>query len=131
MKRSNILLIALVLALGFSSSAYAGEGSHMEDGSMKAGKGEVAIDGYCPVCITMGKYVKGDPQFSTEYKGKVYYFPGFDQQKMFINDPETYIAKLEMKYQDLKKQTEGSGMIKDSYKGSGMMKDSNMKEGSY
>ena len=119
MKRSNILLIALVFALGFSfsSSSYAAEGSHMDtDGShMEMGKTDVAIDGYCPVCITKGKYMKGNPKFSTEYKGKVYYFPGFDQQKMFVNDPEAYIQNLEKKYMDLKMQSEGSPKAEGSH----------------
>jgi YHS domain-containing protein len=129
--------LSLFIALAFALSSgvvysFAAEGSHMEgdmmDGShMEAGKADVAIDGYCPVCITKGKYVKGSPKFSTEYKGKVYYFPGFDQQKMFINDPETYIMDLEKKYQDLKKQAEGSPMMKDSP----MKKDSSMPEGSH
>jgi YHS domain-containing protein len=123
------LFVALIFALSSGVvSSFAEEGSHMDmDGShMDKDMGGVSIDGYCPVCITKGKYVKGSPKFSTEYKGKVYYFPGFDQQKMFINDPETYIMDVEKKYQDLKKQAEGS-MMKDS----SMKKGSSMPEGSH
>ncbi len=105
MKKLSVFLIALVfvLSLGFISSSYAAEGSHME-----GSHGKVAIDGHCPVCIIGGKVVDGNKNFATEYKGKVYYFVGFDQQKMFINDPEKYIANLEKKYQDLKTKGEGS-----------------------
>lgn len=112
------LFVALIFALSFGvGSSFAAEGSHMDmDGShMEMGKADVAIDGYCPVCITKGKYMKGNPKFSTEYKGKVYYFPGFDQQKVFINDPEAYVADLEKKYQDLKMQAEGSHMEEGSH----------------
>lgn len=112
------LFVALIFALSFGvASSFAAEGSHMDmDGShMETGNASVAIDGYCPVCITKGKYMKGNPKFSTEYKGKVYYFPGFDQQKMFINDPEAYIQNLEKKYMDLKMQSEGSHKAEGSH----------------
>ena len=116
MKKAGVILIALVfvLSLGFISSSYAAEGSYMEGSHMEGSQGKVAIDGHCPVCIIGGKVVDGNKNFATEYKGKVYYFVGFDQQKMFINDPETYIANLEKKYQDLKRQAEGSHMDEGS-----------------
>jgi YHS domain-containing protein len=119
MKRISLsLLVALIFALSSGVvSSFVAEGSHMDmDGShMEEGKAMVAIDGFCPVCITKGKYMKGNPKFSTEYKGKVYYFPGFDQQKMFINDPEDYIQNLEKKYMDLKMQAEGSPKAEGSH----------------
>lgn len=118
MKKLSIFLIALVFALSFGlvSSSYAAEGSHMMEGShMEGGHGAAAIDGHCPVCIVKGKIVDGNSNFATEYKGKLYYFVGFDQQKMFINDPETYIANLEKKYSDLKAKGEGSHMAEESH----------------
>ncbi len=102
--------VAFILALSSGVvSSFAAEGSHMDDSQMQAGRADAAIDGYCPVCITKGKYMKGNPKFSTEYKGKVYYFPGFDQQKMFLNDPEAYIQNLDEKYKKLKMGAEGQG----------------------
>ncbi|MGE0267913.1 MAG: hypothetical protein AB7S78_05620 [Candidatus Omnitrophota bacterium] len=119
MKRVGLsIFVALIFALSSGVvSSFAAEGSHMDmDGShMEMGKADVAIDGYCPVCITKGKYMKGNPKFSTEYKGKVYYFPGFDQQKMFVNDPEAYIQNLEKKFMDLKMQSEGSPKAEGSH----------------
>ena len=110
------LFVALIFALNSGVvSSFAAEGSHMDGSHMEEGKADVAIDGYCPVCITKGKYMKGNPKFSTGYKGKVYYFPGFDQQKMFINDPEAYIQNLEKKYMDLKMQSEGSPKAEGSH----------------
>ena len=119
MKRVCLFLfVALIFALSSGVVlSFAAEGSHMDmDGShMEAGMADVAIDGFCPVCITKGKYMKGNPKFSTEYNGKVYYFPGFDQQKMFIDDPEVYIQDLEKKYMDLKMQAEGSHKAEGSH----------------
>lgn len=117
MKRIGLsLFVALIFALSSGVvSSFAAEGSHMEGSNMEMDKVDVAIDGYCPVCITKGKYMKGNPKFSTEYNGKVYYFPGFDQQKMFINDPEAYIQNLEKKYMDLKMQSEGSHKAEGSH----------------
>lgn len=115
MKRLSVFLIALVLSFGLVSSSYAAEGSHMEDSHMEGSYDAAAIDGHCPVCIIKGKIVQGKSNFATEYEGKLYYFVGFDQQKMFINDPETYIANLEKKYSDLKAKGEGSHMAEGSH----------------
>lgn len=110
MKRTILtLFVASMVALSFGViSSFAAEGSHMEGSHMDVAQADVAIDGHCPVCIIGGKVVGGNKNFATEYKGKAYYFVGFDQQKMFINDPEKYIANLEEKYQDLKTKSEGS-----------------------
>jgi len=117
MRKFKIVLtvLACVLSLGLAANSFASEGNQMKGRAMADEKASAGIDGYCPVCITNGKYIKGNPNFSTEYKGKTYYFPGFDQQKMFINDPETYITGLEKKYQELKEQSKEADMPKGSY----------------
>ncbi|PIQ90016.1 MAG: hypothetical protein COV72_00090 [Candidatus Omnitrophica bacterium CG11_big_fil_rev_8_21_14_0_20_42_13] len=118
MRKLRIVLtvFACVLSLSLVANTFASEGNQMKGSAMADEKASVAIDGYCPVCITNGMYVKGSPKFSTEYKGKIYHFPGFDQQKMFINDPDTYIAGLEKKYKELKEQSKGSDMQKGPHK---------------
>ena len=56
------LFVALIFALSFCIvSSFAAEGSHMDGSQMEASKADVAIDGFCPVCITKGKYMKGNP----------------------------------------------------------------------
>ena len=96
------------------------EGSHMEE------KGDVAIKGYCPVCvINMGVKVKGSDHFVTEYKGKVYKFVSIDQQKMFLADPEKYVKDLDAKFMAIK----DDGMMKKD--GKMMMDESHMEEGSH
>ncbi len=112
------LLVAFIFGLSSGVvSSFAAEGSHMEmDGShmemdasrMDAGKADVAIDGYCPVAISKGMYVKGDEQYSTEYNGKTYYFVGSRPLEIFMNDPESYLQDLERKYEQLKMQSGGS-----------------------
>ena len=96
MKRLSMLLIALVFGLSFGliSSSYAAP--------------KAAIYVYCPVFITKVMYGKGNSNFVTEYEGKAYYFAGLDQQRIFINDPETYTANLEKKYYHLKMKAEGA-----------------------
>jgi len=120
MKKLKIVLTILACVLSFSPAAntFASEGNQMKGSPMMEEKGSIGIDGHCPVCISKGMVVKGSPKFSTEYKGKVYYFPGFEQQKMFINDPETYLANLEKKYKELKEQSMGSEKGSGAYKGS-------------
>jgi len=113
-KISLTLFAALALALSSASGiSFAERGSHMEGHDMK-GHGEVAIDGHCPVCVTKGKVVMGSKNFATEYNGKVYYFPGIEQQKMFVNNPEAYLDGVKEKYKELKMKSGGSGM-KGSY----------------
>ena len=75
----------------------------MKGGTMMADnmKPQVAISGYCPVCLMHGKLNKGMDNFTTEYKGKVYKFTGIDMQKMFLKNPEKYTKDLDMKYKQM------------------------------
>ena len=116
MRKSFIMfsVLACVLSFSLAVNSFASEGNQMKGSPMMEEKGDVGIDGHCPVCISKGMVVKGSPKFSTEYKGKIYYFPGFEQQKTFINDPEAYIAGLEKKYKELKEKSKGSEMQKGS-----------------
>lgn len=66
-------------------------------------KTETAIGGFCPVCVIKGMAMKGSDNFVTVYKGKLYKFAGFEQQKMFLDNPEMFTNGLEEKYEQLKK----------------------------
>ena len=120
MKKLTVFLIAMLFVanVNLATNAFASRGNQMK-GSPAAQKAEtVAMNGYCPVCITKGKYVQGTSKFSTAYKGKIYHFPGFKQQKAFINDPENYLQNVEEKYKKLKGQAAHKGSDKGSSKGS-------------
>lgn len=97
MKKFSIFLIALSFALSVIvvSNSY-------------ADKNKVAIDGYCPVCVSQGMPMKGNHKFVTEYRGKLYMFAGFKQQKMFFNNPESYVDRLDAKYKQLMGNSKGS-----------------------
>jgi len=71
-------------------------GSAGRSGSRKASsKNLIALEGYCPVCIIdMKKWVRGVPQYQAKYDGKTYYFPGTEQQKVFLADPAKYVPAL-------------------------------------
>lgn len=61
---------------------------------------DLALGGNCAVCrVEMGREVKGKPEFATHYNGLRYLFPGGEQRKMFLANPQKYAAK----------PTEGSG----------------------
>ena len=58
-------------------------------------KGDLALEGYCPVCIiAMKKWVRGKSEHQTTYDGKTYYFPSEKQKKMFLADPAKYVPAL-------------------------------------
>jgi len=122
--KTKLLLTAVMVtaALTFSSHSVRAEGAEGSHGMMMDEKAEkasgTAIHGYCPVCVINGMKVKGKDNFTTEYKGKVYKFASIDQQKMFLADPEKYVADLEAKFHALK----DDGMMK---------KDGKMMEGSH
>lgn len=103
----NVLsLLALILGVLFVVPAVS-RADMMDKGRDKMGtestKAETAINGFCPVCVIHGMAMKGSDHFVTEYKGKLYKFVGFKEQKMFIEDPEQYIKDLDVKFQELKK----------------------------
>jgi YHS domain-containing protein len=120
--KTKLLLTAVMAsaALTFSPHTVMAVGMEDSQGMMMDDKGhgmtETAIHGFCPVCVINGMKMKGKDNFTTEYNGKVYKFVGIDQQKMFINDPEKYVADLDTKFNALKDE----GMMK---KDRGMMEE--------
>jgi len=105
MKKLKVLSIVFLMAMGFIafSPAYLYAQDNAIIGDIKDdSKVEVAIDGFCPVCVLSGEKVKGNDHFITEYKGKIYKFVGMTQQKEFLEDPEKYATDLDAKFQQLK-----------------------------
>ena len=109
--KSKVVLTAVMLTtvLSFTPNmarAEKMEGSHgmmMEEEGQ--GSSKVAIHGFCPVCVINGMKVKGSDNFTTEYKGKVYKFPSIEQQRIFLADPEKYVADLDAKFMALKEKS--------------------------
>jgi len=118
---------AIVMASGHDSGMKKGSPGHIEEGKQKQMKGspskkddtETALSGYCPVCLLDDALVEGKSNFVTEYKGKVYRFAGFEQQKKFLDDPEKYIQGAKKKLNELINKVK-----KGTYKGSGGYKGS-------
>ena len=81
MKKTSALLLVLLLAVTSTSFVLAGDHA----------SGDVALGGYCPVAYAaMGKAVKGDPKFASEYEGTTYYLANGKAKKMFDKAPQDY-----------------------------------------
>ena len=122
MKKSLLLILVIVFTCSnvFAYVGYRGRTRKpmARKKSVEIAKPKVALEGACAVCVYSGKMMKGNDNFVTMYKGKLYKFPGMKQQKAFLNNPEKYVAGIEGKYKKLKKKgskREKSGM----YEGSG------------
>jgi len=82
-QRTMALALALVLGIAAASLVAAGEYT----------TGDVALGGYCPVAYAaMGKAVKGNSQFASEYQGKTYALANGEAKKMFDKAPEDYVV---------------------------------------
>jgi len=104
---SSVLGAAALLIAG-SSSSWAQSGSRapvrqparsaVVDGSGSAARGQatdVALSGYCPVCITAGKeWVKGSTAFQAQFDGDTYLFPSGEQKATFLQDPSAFVPAL-------------------------------------
>jgi len=56
---------------------------------------EPAIQGYSPVSyFTQGVAERGDPEFATEYEGRLYYMTSAEQLRAFREDPEKFVPAL-------------------------------------
>ncbi|TWU06130.1 hypothetical protein [Stieleria varia] len=94
--------VAIITSFSMVSLASAQSGTRAVPQSGKvAGSGttsptsSVGLQGYCPVCvIEMKKWMKGSTQFSAQYDGKTYLFPGEEQRQMFLKSPEKYTPAL-------------------------------------
>lgn len=109
MQKISKVIAGIVLSTGLMGNVYAADmmkdSGMMKDDAMMADNGMMktneAIGGFCPVCVIHGKMMKGSDNFVTLYQGKIYKFPGIEQQKMFLEDPQAYTKDLEMKYKAL------------------------------
>lgn len=96
-----ISMLALCLSFTTLATCFAQSGTKSPPstgGTMIQGSGtvasqsQVAMSGYCPVCIIeMKKWVQGNPKFSVSQDGKTYLFPGEEQRQMFLANPGKYI----------------------------------------
>jgi len=80
---------------GSDNSPHAPRGSDNSPQYSQAPGQNVALEGYCPVCVVeMKKWVRGDARFAARFDGRVYYFPGEEQQQMFLANPVKYTPVL-------------------------------------
>jgi len=81
-------VIVLFISLGFVLTAQAQDN--------KSRKEIIELGGSCPVAyLMMGKDMKGDAKFASEYDGKTYYLANADAKKMFDADPKKYLPKYD------------------------------------
>lgn len=77
------------------SKAAPAAGSQVRGSGTTASQSQVALNGYCSVCVLeMKKWVKGDPRFSVTQDGKTYLFPGEEQRQMFLKNPNKYTPAM-------------------------------------
>lgn len=81
---------------------------------------KLGLEGYCPVCVVVGKgWVKGDPQFQSQYDGVNYLFPSADVKQMFDAEPARFTPALGgdcvVCLQDLRKRIPGSLQFSSLY----------------
>jgi YHS domain-containing protein len=49
------------------------------------------LDGFCPVSLCeREQWVKGDPRFGANHRGRIYLFAGAEEQRKFFQDPDKY-----------------------------------------
>lgn len=100
--RMAFLLIAVISVAAVPAGSAVGQsGSKNPAASQRAAvtgqqsPAELAMGGYCPVCIIENKqWVKGDRQFQVTYDGKTYLFPGKEKRAMFAANPAKYVPAL-------------------------------------
>jgi len=57
---------------------------------------EPALDGYCPACYLLDKKaVKGTPEFSSTFRGRVYYHTSAERKAAFDTDPDKYLPQFD------------------------------------
>ncbi len=72
-----------------------GVGSNTKQGSDSKATQQLAMEGYCPVCIVdMKKWVAGDARFQSTFDGKTYRFPAATQKATFDANPAKYAPVL-------------------------------------
>ncbi|WP_437201820.1 YHS domain-containing protein [Planctomicrobium sp. SH664] len=59
------------------------------------GKAQLMIEGYCPVTLNKErKWIKGDSQFKSEFKGQLYHFTSAQSRDEFLKTPEKFVPQF-------------------------------------
>jgi len=57
---------------------------------------KLALGGYCPACYLIDKKaIKGDPKFSSEFRGRTYYSSSAERKAAFDADPDKYLPQFD------------------------------------
>ena len=83
-------LLGLIVLLAAAQSSMAGEARRIN-----AGADNVAIEGYDTVAyFTMGRPMKGDPEFTYSWNGATWQFSEAEHRDMFAEEPERYAPQF-------------------------------------
>ena len=82
------LVVTILLAVGFLTSAFAAEPLWNKEKGFFGGEWDYALNGYDAVSYFSDAPVKGDPQFSTEYLGVTWIFSSQENLDRFSKNPD-------------------------------------------
>ena len=89
-ERAVSALLGLIVVLTAAQSSIAGEA-----GRVNAGADNVAIEGFDTVAyFTMGRPMKGDPEFTYSWNGATWQFAAAEHRDLFAEDPERYAPQF-------------------------------------
>lgn len=90
---AGFIMVGSLAVLAGGGTARGQSASKSQPGASDGAKTrDIALEGYCPVCIIeLKKWVRGKPEYQVKYDGRTYFFPGQKQKEMFLVDPAKYV----------------------------------------
>ncbi len=90
---NQVALVSFVAWLGLASAANAqSQSSRAYLNNQNVPSSGLALEGYCPVAyFAANKPIKGQPKYSSDYKGITYYFVNADAKAEFEKQPAKYV----------------------------------------
>ncbi len=88
-------LAASLILLGALVVSVAGDNTALAQTEASSQTSDVALEGYCPVCIIEAKtWVRGNPRHQVTHDGRTYYFPSDKEKRMFEANAAKYVPAL-------------------------------------
>ncbi len=88
-------LAASLILLGALAASVGGGNTALAQTKASSPTSDVALEGYCPVCIVEAKkWVRGNPRHQVTHDSRTYYFPSDKEKRMFEANPAKYVPAL-------------------------------------
>lgn len=85
---------ALLTTFCFALAACSSSTDHLHDSKDESLPDNIGLQGYSPVSyFEVNRAERGNPAYTADYQGRIFYFTSAEQRSQFLQDPASYMPR--------------------------------------